>query len=420
MNKIARSNTACPSEQTNSAVGILFDGTRNDGLTRLGGAMRRRGATLAELETGLLDANDRRCRPALETKEVLKIAASVARYPIGGPDPLEVAWQQVQGEKYQSTYERFLALAQQLQLARPGQTIALPLKRIAALMDCSWVSVGRFRQLAEREQILQRVGEYVPHRRAALYRLTSKELPMKQADTPSKQFTSMFTSMFTSGLVNIPEQDPLVNIEQDPLVNIEQDPLVNILPVHPKLSQLLRLAAKGFKIFPCRARAKVPMFKGWQEQATSDPEMIAGWLDKFPDANWGVRTGPESSIWVLDVDGEVGLWNFWQLGEEAHWIETLGVRTSPQHWQLYFGYPAGKRIANGVNKLGEGLDIRGLGGFVLAPPSVHPDGHVYEWLENEEVPVASPPNWLLELVAPRKPALSTSSIDGAEEITAWR
>src|SRR5579862_6193177 len=89
------------------SIGVLREGERNDGLTRLGGAMRRRGAELAELETGLLEANDRRCQPPLPTEEVLKVAASVARYPVGGPDPLESAWRTVEVETYSSNYERF-------------------------------------------------------------------------------------------------------------------------------------------------------------------------------------------------------------------------------------------------------------------------------------------------------------------------
>jgi hypothetical protein len=80
-----------------SEIGILPERCRNDGLTRLAGAMRRKGATSAEIETALLEHNGRRCRPPLSEAEVSKIAASVARYEPGGPDPLETAWQTIQG-----------------------------------------------------------------------------------------------------------------------------------------------------------------------------------------------------------------------------------------------------------------------------------------------------------------------------------
>jgi len=152
-------------------IGTLPEGRRNDGLTRLAGAMRRRGATSAEIETALLDHNGRRCRPPLLDAEVRKIAASVSRYAPGGPDPLEQAWQVIQGEAHQSRYELFLALARQLQLARPGQPVALPLKRIAGLMCCDWTQVRRYRKRAVMAGVLHRVVDYVPHRRAAQYRV---------------------------------------------------------------------------------------------------------------------------------------------------------------------------------------------------------------------------------------------------------
>jgi hypothetical protein len=139
------------------------------------------------------------------------------------------------------------------------------------------------------------------------------------------------------------------------------------------------------------------MFKGWQGQATSDVTTITNWLDKFPDANWATRTGPESGVWVLDVDGMAGQESlYFGFGERGQQIETLGVRTSPDHYQLYFQYPTDIKIGNSVGKLGRGLDVRGAGGYVLIPPSVHPDGRAYEWLEAK--PIALTPDWLLELV----------------------
>ena len=151
------------------AMSILCEGERNDGLTRLAGAMRRRGATLPELERGLLEANVRRCRPSLPDAEVRRIAASVATYPVGGPDPLDCAWAAVAQEAHSTGYERFVALARQLQLARPGLPIALPLQRIGLLMECDWTQVRRWRVRCMRAGLLHQVGKHIPHRKAALY-----------------------------------------------------------------------------------------------------------------------------------------------------------------------------------------------------------------------------------------------------------
>jgi len=61
--------------------GIFTEGRRNDGLMRLAGQMRRKGATQEEIEAELLDANAMRCKPSLEDAEVRKVAASAAAIP---------------------------------------------------------------------------------------------------------------------------------------------------------------------------------------------------------------------------------------------------------------------------------------------------------------------------------------------------
>jgi hypothetical protein len=168
-------STVNPTAQTRD-FRVLLQGIRNDGLTRLAGAMRRRGATPEEIEAVLLDHNSRRCRPPLPNSEVQKIVTSVSRYPPGGPDPLERAWQVIQAEIYPSNYEKFLALARQLQLARRDQTIALPLQRIATLMGLHWTMVGIYRKAAVKNGVLLPAGGYIPHRRAGIYRFSLGEL----------------------------------------------------------------------------------------------------------------------------------------------------------------------------------------------------------------------------------------------------
>jgi hypothetical protein len=150
-------------------IGILREGHRNDGLTRLGGSLRRINSTQSEIERELLAANTRRCVPPLADSEVLKIAASVAKYPPGGPDPLESAWQVSSSVAFPSKYARFLGLTRCLQLARPGQLIALPLERIGILMHCDWTQVRRWRKRAVDEGWIRLMVPYVPNRRAAQF-----------------------------------------------------------------------------------------------------------------------------------------------------------------------------------------------------------------------------------------------------------
>jgi len=150
---------------------VLRRGQRNDGLTRLGGHLRRKGAMQSEIESKLQQANVRRCMPPLLESEVSTIAASVSRYPTGGPDPLEAAWQAVQATGTKSGYIGFIALAQRLQEARPGLTIALPLVRTAELFGVHFTSVQQWRKKAVVTGLLVPAGDYIPHRKAGLYRV---------------------------------------------------------------------------------------------------------------------------------------------------------------------------------------------------------------------------------------------------------
>lgn len=149
--------------------GILVMGKRNDGLTRYAGWLRRKGAELPELEEKLLADNARRCQPPLEETAVRKIAASIARYPAGGPDPLEGAWMAVLKETHTRGYGQFIALSRNLQTARPGLSIVLPLERIGEQMGCDWTQVRRWRKRAVCEGWLRLTERYIPHQKAALY-----------------------------------------------------------------------------------------------------------------------------------------------------------------------------------------------------------------------------------------------------------
>ena len=188
---------------------IIPEGRRNDTLTRQGGYLRRKGQSQAEIEAELLQANQRRCSPPLPDAEVSRIAASVARYAVGGPDPLETAWDAVQALGTASGYSGFMELAQALQAARPGLPVALPLKRIAALFGVHFTSVQQWRKKAVATGLLEPVGQYVAHRKAGTYRVplvNSKE-------------TQTLTTPLTTGLVRVGES-PIVRADGIPIVRV--------------------------------------------------------------------------------------------------------------------------------------------------------------------------------------------------------
>ncbi len=174
----ARQQRDTPSTRTR----IIVEGQRNDSLFRYGCAMRRRGATQEQIERRLFSKNDDECTPPLTVKEVRQIAASAVKYPVGGPDPLEAAWKAVSTETHRRGYEKFVALARQLQLARPGLPIALPLKRIGFLMGCDWTQARRWRHYAIRDGWLHPKEDYIRNVKAAqfsFYEVSISTVPLK-------------------------------------------------------------------------------------------------------------------------------------------------------------------------------------------------------------------------------------------------
>jgi hypothetical protein len=118
-----------------------------------------------------------------------------------------------------------------------------------------------------------------------------------------------------------------------------------------------------------------------------------------------VATGEVAQVFVLDIDGTEGLQSFVDCCEQAgiDWKAiaeaTLGVKTGTGN-HLYFAHPH-HVIRNSSEKLAPGLDIRGDGGYCIAPPSMHENGEPYFWLGGDKAkPVTTAPEWLLTRVVP--------------------
>ena len=151
-------------------ISVLFEGERNVVLFRLASSWRRRGAEQDELRSRLLAENSRRCKPPLDYADILQIATSAGKYPPGGPDPLDEAWQKAAAENHFRSYDKFLALVRHLDASRPGQTILLPVVRIGVLIRCDRTLVGRHRRRAIAEGVMEQVEEYIPHQKATRFR----------------------------------------------------------------------------------------------------------------------------------------------------------------------------------------------------------------------------------------------------------
>lgn len=165
------------------------------------------------------------------------------------------------------------------------------------------------------------------------------------------------------------------------------------------LSKAKIFASNEWPVFPLHG--KKPIIKDWPNQATTDIDQIDEWFGNGSPSNIGILTGSKSGIFILDVDKKnSGIESLNSLEKEHGPLpETLVAQTGGGGYHYYFNYPEGG-IKNSTGKIGPGLDIRGQGGYVVAPPSCHENGNTYQW-ENEgpdNTPIADAPKWLLKLV----------------------
>lgn len=144
--------------------------------------------------------------------------------------------------------------------------------------------------------------------------------------------------------------------------------------------------------------AKHPRTKHGVTDATSEAAQIRRWWTKWPDANIGIATGPESGLLVVDIDG-----NDVELpGVLRDLPRTVTARTS-RGLHLYLRYPTAITIGNSVKKMDLPVDVRGAGGYVVAPPSLHQSGTRYEWLvKPEDCELAEPSPELLAWLSASK------------------
>lgn len=146
------------------------------------------------------------------------------------------------------------------------------------------------------------------------------------------------------------------------------------------LNAALALAADGIAVFPVGSN-KRPLVKGWQEKATTDPDQIQAWWRDRPDAMPAMPTGKRNGVAVLDVDrknGKDGFAELAALGLDVGALSDAQVATANDGAHLYFRWSEG--ITNSPAGLPPGLDVRGEGGFVVAPGAVNGNG-VYKLLK---------------------------------------
>lgn len=185
-------------------------------------------------------------------------------------------------------------------------------------------------------------------------------------------------------------------------------------------------AARGWRVIPlhsigdngrctcgktdCGSPGKHPRTRSGLKDASVDPAQVAAWWRTWPTANVGLVTGADSGLVVVDVDprhgGDESLAAL--IAEEGELPVTIEAGTGGGGRHLVFAHPS-ETIRNKAN-MRPGLDVRGDGGYIVAPPSNHASGRQYTWADGRgpgEVALADLPTWLLAML--REPARETST-----------
>lgn len=150
--------------------------------------------------------------------------------------------------------------------------------------------------------------------------------------------------------------------------------------LHELQNELLNTALEyqrlGFSIIPITPKDKKPIIKWipYQEKRATEEE-VRNWWNEWSNANIGIITGKISGIVVIDIDTE----------EIPDWVPGTVYSKTAKGTHHYFKYDSKYPIRNSVKILGKKIDVRGDGGYIVAPPSIHPSGGKYKWLETLDI-----------------------------------
>lgn len=185
-------------------------------------------------------------------------------------------------------------------------------------------------------------------------------------------------------------------IKRRPLPDVSKTGSTNLNNADPKtlLEYARYYVSKGFSVIPLMPRDKKPAVS-WTDYQNRKPteEELVEWFSSG-EKNIGIVTGKISGIVVIDLDSDEAQ-NF---AKSNHFPPTPNVITR-KGYHLYYAYPQKTGVRNFQKRDGlPNIDLRGDGGYVVAPPSVHPDGHIYQWCDNqglEDLTLGEPPRIIL-------------------------
>lgn len=194
------------------------------------------------------------------------------------------------------------------------------------------------------------------------------------------------------------------------------------------LSAALAYAQKGWPVFPvyepntqgcscgnqeCEHIGKHPRTgHGWRD-ASTDPVVIEEWWRTWPDANVAIAMGGPGRLVALDIDGPAGEASLEELVRQHGILPTTLESLTGTGRHILMTVPEGVKIPPSVSVLGEKIDIRPQGTYIVAPPSLHVTGRRYRWASDQ--PISAMPEWLLRLLtvpAPPQPVWNSGGAGG--------
>jgi hypothetical protein len=150
---------------------------------------------------------------------------------------------------------------------------------------------------------------------------------------------------------------------------------------------------KRWRFFPVSSSRHLAVTDANLFEATDNLQQLTNWARESP--NWALVTGPESGVFVLEVDGEAGLATLLNLcGDDWSWLDTLRSMAGEKRC-ISFAWPEGRSQISSNCQIGQGLSVLGEDGWVLVPPSREPHGPKHAYVNPGAEAVAAP-LWLLD------------------------
>ena len=150
-----------------------------------------------------------------------------------------------------------------------------------------------------------------------------------------------------------------------------------VQPTPNLVKSALWYARHGWSVFPLRPGTKEPFGGLGVYSATADINQVSAWWRRWPDANIGLHCGG-ARLLAVDHDAYKNGYEGGELLASSD-QETVTSLTGSGGTHLLYRVDDGQRYSNRATGMPAGVDIRGWGGYIVLPPSVHPNGNLYRW-----------------------------------------